>query len=168
MDRMDEIIRLLTLKQFNPSKYPNPALQWHYRILQAIALEEELPEKPEDKTLPKYRRIHERIGAEAISWGELLDSAVPAGHAEPVKSTTKRKTVTNGDDMEDRPKVKREKKKVEAPSRDKVESLYEQGTLMTVTPKLVMLANVVVEVGSVEGSLCGEENCCGEDKSVMC
>ena len=33
------------------------ALQWHYRILQALALDEDLPEKPEDKTIPKYRQI---------------------------------------------------------------------------------------------------------------
>lgn len=33
------------------------ALQWHYRILQALALDEDLPEKPEDKTLPKYKQI---------------------------------------------------------------------------------------------------------------
>lgn len=33
------------------------ALQWHYRILQAMALEEDIPEKPDDKTIPKYRQI---------------------------------------------------------------------------------------------------------------
>jgi ATP-dependent DNA helicase 2 subunit 1 len=33
------------------------ALQWHYRILQALALDEDLPEHPEDKTIPKYRQI---------------------------------------------------------------------------------------------------------------
>lgn len=33
------------------------ALQWHYRILQALALDEDLPEKPEDKTIPKYKQI---------------------------------------------------------------------------------------------------------------
>lgn len=33
------------------------ALQWHYRILQALALDEDLPEKPDDKTLPKYKQI---------------------------------------------------------------------------------------------------------------
>jgi hypothetical protein len=33
------------------------ALQWHYRILQALALDEDLPDKPEDKTIPKYRQI---------------------------------------------------------------------------------------------------------------
>jgi hypothetical protein len=34
------------------------ALQWHYRILQALALDEDVPEKPDDKTIPKYRQIH--------------------------------------------------------------------------------------------------------------
>lgn len=33
------------------------ALQWHYMILQAMALDEDLPEQPADKTLPKYRQI---------------------------------------------------------------------------------------------------------------
>ena len=34
------------------------ALQWHYRILQAMALDEDIPEKPDDKTIPKYKQIH--------------------------------------------------------------------------------------------------------------
>lgn len=33
------------------------ALQWHYRILQAMALDEDIPDKPDDKTIPKYRQI---------------------------------------------------------------------------------------------------------------
>ena len=33
------------------------ALQWHYRILQAMALGEDIPDMPEDKTVPKYRQI---------------------------------------------------------------------------------------------------------------
>lgn len=36
---------------------PSAALQWHYRILQAMALEEDIPEQPDDKTIPKYRQI---------------------------------------------------------------------------------------------------------------
>ena len=122
----------MTYKSFNPSKYPNPALQWHYRILQAIALDEEFPEQ-EDKTKPKYSLLHKRVGPLAVEWGELLDSDVPAGRAiEPAK---KRKAVTNGNDDsggEMDKKIKREKKSVEAASMDKIESLYEQGTLMTV------------------------------------
>ena len=59
IDRMREVIQQLQLPKarYDPSKYPNPALQWHYRILQAMALEEDLPEKPEDKTIPKYKQI---------------------------------------------------------------------------------------------------------------
>ena len=128
---MDRIIPFLTLKSFNPAKYPNPALQWHYRILQAIALEEELPEKAEDKTLPKYSAIHKRVGPEAIEWCKMLDTLDLAGRAAPIKST-KRKAISNGDDEETKPKAKREKKEVAAPLSDKIESLYEQGTLMTV------------------------------------
>lgn len=37
------------------------ALQWHYRILQALALDEDHPGNPEDKTVPKYRQI-DKVG----------------------------------------------------------------------------------------------------------
>ena len=128
---MSEIVRLVTFKSFAPSKYPNPALQWHYRILQAIALEEELPQKAEDKTIPKYSLFHKRIGNEARKWGEILNNAAPAGRVQS-SSSHKRRAVSNGDETEERPKVKREKKEVTKASSDKVESLYEQGILMTV------------------------------------
>ena len=59
IDRMREVVQQLQLPkaQYDPRKYPNPALQWHYRILQALALEEDIPEKPDDKTVPKYKQI---------------------------------------------------------------------------------------------------------------
>jgi ATP-dependent DNA helicase 2 subunit 1 len=74
IDRMREVIQMLQLPkaQYFPAKHPNPALQWHYRILQAMALDEDLPEKPEDKTIPKYRQIDKRAGPLAIDWGNEL------------------------------------------------------------------------------------------------
>jgi ATP-dependent DNA helicase 2 subunit 1 len=48
---------MLPKSVYNPTNYPNPALQWFYRILQALALEEDIPETPEDKTIPRYRQI---------------------------------------------------------------------------------------------------------------
>jgi ATP-dependent DNA helicase 2 subunit 1 len=74
IDRMRAVIEMLQLPkaQYFPAKYPNPALQWHYRILQAMALDEDLPEKPEDKTIPKYRQIDKRAGPLAIDWGNEL------------------------------------------------------------------------------------------------
>lgn len=58
-DKMRVVIQQLQLPkaQYDPKKYPNPSLQWFYRILQAMALEEDLPEQPEDKTIPRYKQI---------------------------------------------------------------------------------------------------------------
>ena len=74
IDRMREVVQQLQLPkaQYDPRKYPNPALQWHYRILQAMALEEDLPEKPDDKTIPKYKQIDKRAGPYVIDWGNEL------------------------------------------------------------------------------------------------
>lgn len=63
-DKMRLIIEQLQLPKgmYDPSKYPNPVLQWFYRVLQALALEDELPEKPDDKTIPRYKQIDKRCG----------------------------------------------------------------------------------------------------------
>lgn len=76
IDRMRTVVQQLQLPRarYDPAKYPNPALQWHYRILQAMALDEELPEKAEDRTLPKYRQIDKRVGEYALEWGRELQA----------------------------------------------------------------------------------------------
>lgn len=71
------------------------ALQWHYRILQALALDEDHPGEPEDKTKPKYRQIDkvsdddedtdascgsilidfQRAGDYVLAWSDQLDAA---------------------------------------------------------------------------------------------
>jgi ATP-dependent DNA helicase 2 subunit 1 len=83
-DRMNFVVRQLQLPKaiYDPLKYPNPALQWHYRILQAIALEEELPDIPEDKTIPKYRQIEKRAGEYIYNWGVTLDEKFTAHEKE--------------------------------------------------------------------------------------
>jgi ATP-dependent DNA helicase 2 subunit 1 len=77
IDAMRPVIGQLTLPKgiYDPERYPNPALQWHYRILQALALDQDLPEKPEDKTIPKYRQIDKRVGNEVTDWGRELEKA---------------------------------------------------------------------------------------------
>lgn len=77
VNMMRDVVRQLSLPKgiYDPTKYPNPALQWHYKILQALALEEDLPEQPEDKTKPKYRQIDKRVGAEVTEWGIELENA---------------------------------------------------------------------------------------------
>ncbi|KAK4994858.1 ATP-dependent DNA helicase II subunit 1 [Elasticomyces elasticus] len=75
VDSMRTIISQIQLPGgiYNPKKYPNPSLQWFYRILQALALEEDLPEKPEDKTIPRYKQIHKRVGPYVEEWGNQLE-----------------------------------------------------------------------------------------------
>ncbi|KAF3936943.1 hypothetical protein ABW19_dt0207695 [Dactylella cylindrospora] len=77
IDRMQDVIRQLHMpKGYLPEKYPNPALQKHYKVLEAIALEEELPEHFEDKTLPKYKNIQKHAGHLIEEWGEALSQAM--------------------------------------------------------------------------------------------
>ena len=59
IDAMRVVIQQLQLPKavYDPKKYPNPSLQWFYRVLQSMALEEDVPEEPEDKTIPRYRQI---------------------------------------------------------------------------------------------------------------
>ncbi|KAF3909626.1 hypothetical protein AA313_de0207015 [Arthrobotrys entomopaga] len=89
IDRMQDVIRQLHMPRgYIPDKYPNPALQKHYKVLEAIALEEELPEQFEDRTLPKYKNIEKRWGyanSTALAqhagqfirdWGESLNEAM--------------------------------------------------------------------------------------------
>jgi ATP-dependent DNA helicase 2 subunit 1 len=43
-----------------------------------MALEEEIPTIPEDKTEPKFRQIHKRAGEYISNWGIILDEQVRA------------------------------------------------------------------------------------------
>lgn len=73
-DKMRIIVQQLQLPKamYNPSKYPNPSLQWHYRILQALALEDEVPETPDDATKPKFKALSKRAGGYLQEWQALL------------------------------------------------------------------------------------------------
>lgn len=77
VDKFDIVVQQLKLPKgkFDPARYPNPALQWHYKILQAMALQEEVPvfSEKDDKTLPKVRQIHKRAGEYLVGWGQQLE-----------------------------------------------------------------------------------------------
>lgn len=80
VDMMRVVIQQLQLPgaKYEPARYPNPALQWHYRILQAMALDEEIPEfrEGDDKTVPKYKQINKRSGAYVVDWGIALEEEI--------------------------------------------------------------------------------------------
>ncbi|KAF4634315.1 hypothetical protein G7Y89_g3791 [Cudoniella acicularis] len=75
IDEMRKVIGQLQLPKavYDPSKYPNPSLQWHYRILQSMALNDTIPENPEDKTIPRFRQINKRCGEYIHTWGKVLE-----------------------------------------------------------------------------------------------
>lgn len=77
IDAMRKVVQQLQLPKgiYEPRNYPNPSLQWFYRILQALALEEDVPEKAEDKTIPRHRQIDKRAGPYVLQWGDVLDTA---------------------------------------------------------------------------------------------
>lgn len=75
IDQMRTIVQNLTMPKgiYDPSKYPNPALQWHYKVLQNLALDEELEkETREDLTLPKYKQINKRVGGYQVELQERI------------------------------------------------------------------------------------------------
>ncbi|RHZ46246.1 putative DSB repair complex subunit Ku70 [Aspergillus thermomutatus] len=139
IDQMRTIVQQLQLPKasYEPQKYPNPSLQWHYRILQALALDEDLPEKPEDKTIPKYRQIDKRAGDYVLSWADELEKQYAATAAQGPKSTlVKRSTkdrAADGDEASSHPskKIKSESKPegVEV----EVRHHYEKGSLSKLT-----------------------------------
>lgn len=95
VDAMRIVIQQLQLPKavYDPSRYPNPALQWFYRILQALALEEDLPEQPDDKTLPRWKQIHKRAGDYVLDWGNQLNTAFDQWQTE---NKANLKPATNG------------------------------------------------------------------------
>ncbi|KAK3318470.1 SPOC like C-terminal domain-containing protein [Apodospora peruviana] len=104
-DKMREIVQNLQLPKacYDPLKYPNPSLQWHYKILQAMALEEEVPGSLDDPTIPKYRQIDKRVGG---YMAELKEEV--AEKARSLMATRALKREAAEADDEDRP-VKRAK-----------------------------------------------------------
>jgi ATP-dependent DNA helicase 2 subunit 1 len=112
-DDEEKIVQQLQLPKaiYDPSKYPNPSLQWHYKILQALALDEELPEKPEDKTVPKYRQIDKRAGEYINNWGVLLEEQVRAFQKKQYGGI-------------DGTALKREREDSEEPSKKKIKAMH--------------------------------------------
>ncbi|CAK7565348.1 MAG: ATP-dependent DNA helicase II subunit 1 [Sporothrix epigloea] len=99
-DRLTELVKpiienlFLPKTAYNPAKYPNPSLQWHYKILQTLALEEEVPEYGEDLTLPKYKAIAKRVGGSLIDLKEEIQEEAQV-------LLSRRSTKRNGDSDDD-------------------------------------------------------------------
>ncbi|GLI75139.1 ATP-dependent DNA helicase II subunit 1 [Penicillium ochrochloron] len=137
-DAMREIIGQLQLPKgaYEPQKYPNPALQWHYRILQALALDEDHPGEPEDKTKPKYRQIDKRAGDYVLAWSDQLDAAFDKmfGGTAATTSTLVKRGPKDSADSAGGPPAKRVKTEGGTGGVDEeVKRCYEKGTVSKLT-----------------------------------
>ncbi|KAL5349031.1 ATP-dependent DNA helicase II subunit 1 [Pseudogymnoascus australis] len=142
-DKMHIVVQQLQLPGavYEPSRYPNPALQWHYRILQAMALEEEVPElgPGDDKTLPRARQIDKRAGPYVVDWGRELEEGWMdwvEGKGESVEIGVKR----SGEG-----KAEGKVKRVKENGLDEVERLAKEGKAGTAT--VVMLKDFLAARG---------------------
>ncbi|KAH7327947.1 ku70 protein [Stachybotrys elegans] len=133
--QMRTIIQQLQLPKamYNPTKYPNPALQWHYKILQTLALEEEVPETAEDATEPKYKAISKRAGGYLQEWSGTLDAE--NGHVAETKSL---KRESHDDDDGDGGRPAKKSKAAEKPSGSsltvaQLKTAIESGGIMKMT-----------------------------------
>lgn len=80
IDKMRIIVENLQMPKgvYDPSKVPNPSLQWHYKVLQDIALDVDLDTKKSDLTLPKYKQINKRVGQYQVELKEILKAEAAA------------------------------------------------------------------------------------------
>ncbi|KAI0428404.1 hypothetical protein F5Y09DRAFT_332579 [Xylaria sp. FL1042] len=138
-DRMNKVVQQLQLPggAYNPSKYPNPALQWHYKILQALALEDVVPEQPEDATVPKYRAIHKRCGGYIQEWSQVANDVL--GQMQEQKKI-KRELEVDNEEEEPRPvkksrttATKDRSKGEDGLSNAELRQRYDAGTLSKLT-----------------------------------
>ena len=140
-DAMRTIVQQLQLPKavYDPNKYPNPSLQWFFKILQALALEEDLPEKPDDKTLPRWKQIHKRAGQYVVEWGTQLDEAYDQWQKD---NAGRIQITTNGGAKRSKPatstndrtkKIKQENGDDAGPTDEEIRTAYQKDALTKLT-----------------------------------
>ncbi|PWN37744.1 Ku DNA-binding complex, Ku70 subunit [Meira miltonrushii] len=93
---------------FNPDFFPNPSLNHHYKVLLAVAFNDETPDHVEDKTIPNYNLIKKRAGHLIESWNDLVDHDKRVIHApKPASSTAGTKRSAPEFSHEDEPELKK-------------------------------------------------------------
>ncbi|KAK7270030.1 hypothetical protein RIF29_22887 [Crotalaria pallida] len=98
--KASDLIKRIDLRDFSVCQFANPALQRHYAILQALALEEdEIPEM-KDETLPDEEGLARPGVVKAIEefktsiYGENYDEESEHGTRKPTEASRKRKAIS--------------------------------------------------------------------------
>ncbi|EPQ64799.1 Bgt-1901 [Blumeria graminis f. sp. tritici] len=112
IDKMRRVVQQLQLPGgiYDPMKYPNPSLHWHYQILQAMACGDDVMNlKKVDKTEPRSRQIHQRIGLHAQDWATTLEEQFQKlqQNRSKIPEENKRKRETNREPVTSRKKTNR-------------------------------------------------------------
>ncbi|XP_063283482.1 X-ray repair cross-complementing protein 6 [Pelobates fuscus] len=122
VNKMKEIVQKMRFK-YRSDAFENPALQQHFRNLEALALDMMEPEPIEDLTLPKVAMIDNRVGSLVDEFKEMV---YPAGY-NPEGKPVKRK---QGDG--DGPGEKRAKADISV-SEEELRNFVKNGTLGKLT-----------------------------------
>lgn len=138
VDKMRFVVQQLQMPKavYDPSRYPNPSLQWFYKILQAMALEEDLPDEPEDKTKPKYRQIDKRAGEYVVEWGKGLEAHYQKWQLSNRNGNGPTATKRGPDSTAKEPakkKIKMESEGADGPTDSEMKKHYVEGTLSKLT-----------------------------------
>lgn len=108
VDSMKAIVQKLRFK-YRSDSFENPALQQHFRNLEALALDLMQPEQVVDLTLPKVKAMDERLGPLVDNFKELV---YPPGY-NPEGKGPKRKQDDEGSSSK-RPKMELSKEELKA------------------------------------------------------
>jgi ATP-dependent DNA helicase 2 subunit 1 len=154
IDAMRQVVKQLHLPNgYEPEKYQNPSLQWHYRILQAIALDEDLPDQPIDMTIPKYRLINKHVGPYVLVWGKILEEQGDYGTGFVTAKDTKKR----GNDEGEAGALKKRKMagSTVGEGADEIRQAYENGTLakLKVTELKEFLKSVRLDISGKKAEL---------------
>ena len=131
VDQTRMIIQQLQLPKamYDPRKYPNPALQWHYKILQAMALDEEIPTEEDDKTKPKFRQIDKRAGDMIQQWNTMVQEEFHTVANERSKNGVKRERDGDDEDVKPAKKARAATQSLEGMDAKEVKGLAKKGGL---------------------------------------
>ena len=99
-----------------------------------MALDDELPEKPEDKTIPKYRQIDKRVGNETIQWGMVLEKVFKEYQSEnPDTIPTGSKRSTNGNALGSGANKKVKTESGDVINEGEIRKLWQKGQIASLT-----------------------------------
>lgn len=133
ISKVQKIVKRLDFPNFSPESFENPALQNHYRNLEALAMDRDEPEKAPDLTEPDLAQMLSTVGKYTKAAKEVLfpddydpDAAAAVSKSGVASSAAKRKAATEA-------KVEKKAKASEALEGHDIEALYKSDELNKLT-----------------------------------